>query len=338
VRDAIAKSVWHGDGFGAIAARAALTPLEWIYGAASAVVGAQRARQAGASLAPTVSIGNITVGGTGKTPMSAWVAAELRTRGLKPTLLLRGYGDDEELVHAMLNPGVPVVVDADRRRGAAAAVANGATALVLDDGFQHRQMPRDADLVLVSADQWHDGPVRLLPAGPFREPLFALRRASLVVVTRKLASAERAGRVVAAVRQAAPGCQTAVVHLAPRGLCAWGGGEAPLTDLNGQRVLAVSGIGAPDAFVGQLQALGATVEVLSFGDHHAYSAADIDRIRRRAAPHDRVLCTLKDAVKIGPQWRADQPPLWYLSQFLEIEAGAAELRTLLDHVASLRSR
>jgi len=338
VRDALAKAVWFGDGFGAIAARAALTPLEWLYGAAGVVVGARRARQAGSPLAPTISVGNITVGGTGKTPISAWVASELRGRGLKPALLLRGYGDDEELVHAMLNPGVPVVADADRQRGAAAAVADGATALVLDDGFQHRQMARDADLVLVSADQWHDGPVRLLPAGPFREPLFALRRASLIVVTRKFASVERAASVVTAVRQAATGCKVAVVHLSPRGLRAWGGGEEPLSALRGQRVLAVSGIGAPDAFVGQLRALGATVEPLAFGDHHAYSATDIERLARRAAPHDRVICTLKDAVKLGPRWPADQSPLWYLSQFPEIESGAVDLHALLDRVAALRSR
>lgn len=336
MREAIARAVWHGDGFGALLARAALTPFEWVYGAASVAVGAERARRAGRSLAPTISVGNISVGGTGKTPMAAWVAAQLRDRGRTPALLLRGYGEDEPLVHAKLNPDIPVIVDPNRRRGAAAALARGATALVLDDGFQHRQMPRDADLVLVSADQWHDVPARLLPAGPFREPLSALRRATLVVVTRKMSSQARASEIAALVSRAAPGVPTAVVHLAPEDLRAWSGGASdPLDALRGQRIVAVSGIGAPDAFVGQLRAQGAEVRAESFDDHHAYTVRDLEMIGRLANTADRVVCTLKDAVKLGPRWPSSFPPLWYLPQVPVIEAGAAGLKALLDHVASL---
>lgn len=335
MREAIAHAVWYGEGLDAIIARAVLTPFEWVYGAASLADGARRASGAGRTAAPTVSVGNLTVGGTGKTPIAAWFAAQLRARGRAPALLLRGYGDDESLVHAVLNPDVPVFVDADRRRAAAQAIGKGATALVLDDGFQHRQMPRDADVVVVSADLWSDLPVRLLPAGPFREPLSALRRASLVIVTRKAASAARAAEVSRHLTRASGGVPLAVAHLAPGRLCAWTGGAGESIEaLRGQRVLAVSGIGAPEAFLAQLGAAGAQVEAATFGDHHAFSAHDVLELAARAAQADRVVCTLKDAVKLGPLWTAQRPPLWYLSQSVVIETGLANVDAMLDRLMS----
>ncbi len=168
----VAARVWHGTDVLSGAARALLWPAELLFAALSASSGARKARGAGHTAVPTVSVGNLTVGGTGKTPVAAWFASRLRARGFTPALLLRGYGDDEPLVHARLNPDIPVLVDPERRRSGKRALAQGATALVLDDAFQHRQMPRDLDVVLVSADAW-DGRVRLLPAGPFREPLSA---------------------------------------------------------------------------------------------------------------------------------------------------------------------
>ncbi len=335
--DALLRAIWYGDGYAALLARAALTPCEWLYGLASLVVGARRAAGAGRAPVPTVSVGNLTVGGTGKTPVAAWFAAQLRGRGRAPALLLRGYGDDEPLVHAWLNPDVPVLADADRRRSAERAVAGGATALVLDDAFQHRQMPRDADVVLVSADLWTD-PVRLLPAGPFREPLSALRRADLVVVTRKAASVERAATVVALLARAAPGVPVAVAHLALAEVVAWtGGASEALSALRGSRVLAIAGVGAPEAFVAQLQAVGATVDAAVFPDHHAYSALDLRGLAARMAAADRVVCTLKDAVKLGVIWPAGVPPLWYLSQSVVLEAGAVAVQALLDRLASLQT-
>lgn len=331
MREAIARAVWYGEGFDALLARAVLTPFEWIYGASVLVDGARRARVAGRTQVPTVSVGNLTVGGTGKTPIAAWVAAQLRARGRVPVILLRGYGDDEPAVHAILNPDVPVIADADRRRAAAQAIEQGATVLVLDDAFQHRQMPRDVDVVVVSADLWSDLPVRLLPAGPFREPLSALRRASLVIVTRKAASSARATEVARQLALASGGVPLVVAYLAPGRLCAWTGGANESVDaVRGQRVLAVSGIGAPDAFLAQLAAAGAQVQGASFGDHHAFTAHDAQDLAARAAQVDRVVCTLKDAVKLGPQWPAHAPPLWYLSQLVVIETGTASVEALLE--------
>lgn len=333
MREALIRTVWYGDGFDALLARALLTPFEWIYGAASLAVGAQRARTAGRTTVPTLSIGNLTVGGTGKTPVAAWFAAQLVARGRAPALLMRGYGADEPLVHARLNPGVPVFANPDRRAGAARAVAQGARALVLDDGFQHRQMPRDVDVVVVSADLWSDLPVRLLPAGPFREPLQALRRAQLVIVTRKAVAPERAAAVAAVLKQVAPDLPIAMVSLSPDALCAWAGGDRePVAALRGQRVLAVSGVGAPAAFEAQLAVAGAVVDGACFVDHHAYSPADVAALAARARSADRVVCTLKDAVKLGALWPADGPPLWYLSQSVVFETGADRVQSVIDRL------
>ncbi|MHB8839317.1 MAG: tetraacyldisaccharide 4'-kinase, partial [Gemmatimonadaceae bacterium] len=237
--------------------------------------------------------------------------------------------------HERLNPDIPVLADPDRGAAATQAIARGATALVLDDGFQHRQMPRDADLVLVSADLWSDLPVRLLPAGPFREPLAALRRASLIVVTRKAASAARAEHVAAQLRAVAGGVPMAVAYLVPDRLRQWrGSADEAVTALAGQRIVAVSGIGAPAAFAAQLRSLGATVDAAPFADHHAFGTADAAAIAARAAGSDRVVCTLKDAVKLGPVWPTQAPSLWYLSQSVLLEAGAAAVHAALDQLAA----
>src|SRR5437763_2660867 len=164
------ERVWFGDDLLARAARAALLPGEILYGAA---VGVRKALYDSGVLTtykpalPTVSVGNLTVGGTGKTPVAAWIATELVDRGIQPAIVLRGYGEDEPLVHARLNPSVPIVVAPDRVDGVRMARDAGANVAVLDDAFQHRQVSRDVDLVLVSADRWSPAP-RLLPAGPFR--------------------------------------------------------------------------------------------------------------------------------------------------------------------------
>ncbi len=332
MRDRLARAVWYGQGALSLIARAVLWPLEFVFGAISTNIGGRRARRAGMTAVPTVSVGNLTVGGTGKTPLAAWFAGAMQRRGFRPALLLRGYGADEPLVHARLNPLVPVLVDAERRRSGKRALAQGATALVLDDAFQHRQMPRDVDVVLISADAW-DGRTRGLPAGPFREPLSALRRAHLAVVTRKAATRDHAATVVEAVRRACDRIPIAVALLAPDRLVPWpdGPSEAP-SAIAGCRVLAVSGVGDPEAFAAQLRAAGADVEHVTFRDHHAFSDAEVARLAARAGDVSRVVCTLKDAVKLGPRWPAHAPGLWYLSQIVVWEAGGDSVRSLLDRL------
>jgi tetraacyldisaccharide 4'-kinase len=140
---------------------------------------------------------------------------------------------------------------------------------------------------------------------------------------------------MAQVRRAASDVPIAVVHLAPQAMRAWSSDvEQPLASLRGERVLAVSGIGAPDAFLAQLRAMGAEVAAATYADHHPFSPADAAHITVRARDGARVLCTLKDAVKLGPLWPADAPRLWYLTQSVIIETGAPALHALLDRVAA----
>ncbi len=342
----IVEAAWRGDGPGARLLQAALAPLSWSFGAA---VRARNALYDRGVLAqhrgpiPALSVGNLSVGGTGKTPVAAWLAARALALGAKPAIVLRGYGDDEPLVHAAINPAVPVIIAADRVEGVARASAAGADVAILDDAFQHRRAARDLDIVLLSADGWR-APARLLPAGPWREPLASLSRASTVVITRKAASIEQAAELARCVRDVVPRTPVAVLHLAPdqlRRAVSPGGAEGvaePIDALRGQRVLAIAAIGDPDSFSAQLAAAGARVTLRGFADHHAYDSTDVAQLVAAAEQADRVVCTLKDAVKLGPRWPADRVPLWYVSQRVVPEAGEAELQRLLDALLSPDAR
>lgn len=327
-----------------------LAPLELGYGGVVALRG--RLYDSGvlptrAAPIPAMSVGNLTVGGTGKTPISAWLARELASRGAKPAVVLRGYGSDETLVHRHLNVDAPVVASTDRAAGIEQAAALGCDVAVLDDAFQHRRAARTADVVLVSTERWSERR-HLLPAGPWREPLSALRRASLVIVTRKSATLEDARRVAGRVADATPGVRLAIIHLAPRELRSLDAEPeiVPLGAIAGRRVLAISAIGDPRAFEAQLAALDAEVEPRVFPDHHRFTADEVARLSRTAAELARdggdgppvVLCTLKDAVKLAPRWPREAPRLWYVSQQPEVESGRAELDALITRTLAVRHR
>ena len=327
--------LWFGEGVLPRAARGALWPVSLGY---RAVVGARNAlydagvlRVQGGAI-PAIAIGNLTVGGTGKTPVAAWVAAELARRGARPAIILRGYGADEPLVHERLNPDVPVVVAPDRVAGLARARALGADVAVLDDALQHRRVARVANIVLISAERGLDA-ARMLPAGPYREPLSALRRASLVVVTRKTASVSEAAAVLARAMEIA-GAPGAVAHLEPWALVPAAGapGEAPvpLDGVAGRRLLVLTGVGEPELVARQLEGAGATVELRGFPDHHAFSDAELAAAARSAAAAGALaVCTLKDAVKIAARWPGPVP-LWYVSQRLTVDQGMDHLVRVLD--------
>ena len=345
---ALAEYVWHGDAIAARAARVLLSPASMLFGAVVARRNARYDKRARPTAAlPAVSIGNLTVGGTGKTPVAAWCVQQLRARGANPSIVLRGVGDDEWRVHGVLNPGVPVVVSPDRGAGLLVARTRGADCAVLDDAFQHRQVSRVADVVLVSADRW-SGPVRLLPAGPFREPLMSLRRAHVVVVTVKAASSAQVDDVLAAVRDAAPQVPVAVVRLVPDriqlAVSLGAPREAPrhlLTHpaswLSGKEISVVTAIGDPAAFEAQLTRMGASLQsVERFPDHHTFTASEAIRLASLAGPSG-VLCTLKDAVKLGPCWPREAPPLWYLSQSVVVDRGAEVLDQVLARLLAART-
>ncbi len=333
--------VWYDGGASARTVRALLSPLSHLFGAVVAQRNAAFDRATGeVGLLPAMSIGNLTVGGTGKTPVASWFASRLRARGAQPALVLRGYGDDEWRVHQLLTPEVPVLVGSDRVRGMREAAANGRDCVVLDDAFQHRRAPRVSDIVLVSADRW-SGHVQLLPGGPFREPLQALRRASAVLVTSKAAAGRHVDAAVEAIRRVAPSVPLAVVRLVPEALHAATdvGTSAiqPLTFLHGRRVVLMSAIADPGAFERQVRDHGADiVHHQRFPDHHPYRVTDVSAVFSLLHGADSVVCTLKDAVKLAPIWPRVGAPLWYVSQTLVVERGAEVLERECDRVLAAR--
>ena len=310
-------------------ARVLLSPLELAYRGVVAVRGElydTGLLHVHASEIPVVSVGNITVGGTGKTPFAAWVGARLRELGKSPALVLRGYGGYEPFVHRRINPGIPVIVAPDRVAGIHDAVSRHADVVVLDDGFQHRRAARQVDMVLFSADGW-SGRHRLLPAGPFRESMSSLKRASLVVITRKVASDAEVAAAAQDVASVVPGKPIAVVRFDPAEIVSEANPEIrlPVSELSGKNVLGIAAIGNPESFFVQLEEAGATVTRRAFPDHRAFTPHDIGELVETGRSADHIVCTLKDSVKLGVSWPADASPLWYVSLAVHIERGAQSI-------------
>jgi tetraacyldisaccharide 4'-kinase len=264
---------------------------------------------------PVISVGNLTLGGTGKTPLVAWCVRLLQNLGERPAIVSRGYaasgsgpGDEAEEL-ALLLPGIPHVISRDRGAGVAAAVADHrASVAVLDDGFQHRRLARSIDLVAIDAtDPFGCG--HLFPRGLLREPVVSLRRASGVILTRAslVDSQTRAAiwhEITRITQRDRFGNRPVPIHVeathAPRQLRTWSGEAEPLHALAGRRVMIASGIGNPSAFRRTVESLGCTVvDEMIFPDHHSYPVADLDRIGSTAsATAELIVTTLKDLVKI----------------------------------------
>jgi tetraacyldisaccharide 4'-kinase len=274
---------------------------------------------------PVISVGNLTVGGSGKTPFTRWLVERLLERGHTPGILHGGYGSDEPALHRAWFPDLPVVAGKDRVRTAARAVAQGASVLVMDDGFQHRRLARQADLVLVAAEDW-PAPRRRLPRGPWREGVTALRRATAVVVTRRVTRADQAAAVAVDIetRTGRPVAQVAL--RADRWLDRAGRETLPPP----AGAVAVAAIAKPAHFFANAEAAGARLSRrLSFGDHHVYDSAELAQIREAAAGTG-VVTTAKDAVKLDG---LGDTPVWILEQRLHVEAGLAMLLHTLAGVA-----
>jgi len=288
---------------------------------------------------PVLSVGNLTLGGTGKTPLVAWICRRLLTHGIRPAVVSRGYGarrgetSDEAAELAILLPETPHVVDRDRVAAATAAARLGVDAVVLDDGFQHRRLLRDLDIVALDAtDPFGCG--HLFPRGLLRESATGLARAAAVVLTRATGVAAEARAGIRAAVTAAR-CGRPVVWLEtehrPAAIRTAAGDTAPLASLAGRRVAAFCGIGNPAAFRRTL--LDAGVEVAgfrSFADHHAYGPGDLESLAAWAeeTAAERVITTLKDLVKIGSTHLGGLP-LAAVEVSLEPLAPADELEGLL---------
>ena len=243
---------------------------------------------------PVVSIGNLEVGGTGKTPFTISLAEALNQRGHRVAVVTRGYGGqlngplkvepghtaaqvgDEPLL--MARAGLSVIKAPDRVAGAKLAAELGASLILLDDGFQHRRLRRELDIVLVSREL---AEARVLPFGCLRESLSALKQADIIVHT-KAATGKNCAR------------------LESRDLVDIQGRSYPLAELHGKPVLAVSAIGQPESFHAELENLGARLATRTFRDHHAYTQADIKMLETSRC--ELIVTTEKDLVKLEPAW------------------------------------
>jgi tetraacyldisaccharide 4'-kinase len=319
---------WYGDAQGrdrAPALQALLRPLSWLYEAGGAWrVARAKPHRAGA---PVICIGNLTLGGTGKTPVARTVRAWLRDRGVAAHLLSRGYGGklegpvrvdpalhtaddvgDEPLLHALEGPAW---IARDRAKGADAAVAAGAEIVVLDDGFQNPRLHKDLSL-LVFDGEVGVGNGRVFPAGPLREPLrLGFKRADALV----LMQAEGAPAWLPADAPPSLHARLTPVAETPRG---------PL--------LAFAGIGRPERFFAMLRAMGAEIRTeIGFPDHHPYDQIDLQRLAEQAeALSARLITTEKDLVRLPPPWRARVLALPVTARF----ADDAALERLLAPLAT----
>jgi tetraacyldisaccharide 4'-kinase len=281
--------------------RASLAPVEAVFATAVEVRNTLYDRQILRSVrasVPVLSVGNLSVGGTGKTPFVAWMASWLESRGNRPAIVARGYARDELMLHRLLNPQVPVFATARRIHGVELAAAEGRRCALLDDGFQHRRLVRDLDIVLVAAESWRK-PRRLLPRGGWRERPTSLARADLVVVTCKTASPDQAAEVARSVRLFAPGRPVAICSILPTRLVQLNDPARayPLEWLEGREVLAVSALAEPDAFHQQLSSAGARVAKRNFPDHFEFGTSEALELQRDAEER-AMLMTWKEGVKL----------------------------------------
>lgn len=316
---------------------------------------------------PVVCIGNLSVGGTGKTPMVEFLARMMPAWGLWPGIVSRGYkrstppeqcvlvsdgteifataeeGGDEPVLLAHMLRGIAVAVCADRVKACGELTSQGlCDSIILDDGFQHLRLHRDCDIVLVDATV-DLSKTRMLPFGTRREPLSALRRATCVIHTKvphpdAIAPKNdyyRKNR--AKVSKIAPWVPQFSTRFLPEGLIRIGGsgdetGELGLGDLPGLKVVAFAGIARPENFFETLRGLGCDVTGKPFDDHQTYDYRDIARILDAALEEkaEAVITTAKDAVKLLDMDLPDNPPIYMLTQTVQMDEQEAFQELLTD--------
>jgi tetraacyldisaccharide 4'-kinase len=289
---------------------------------------------------PVISIGNITVGGTGKTPMVIWLCNMLGAKDIKCVILSRGYKSangesDEPAILAKNCPGASIAVNPDRLAGAIEAVRrHHAQVLIMDDGFQHRRLHRDIDIITIDATQPF-GFNRMLPAGLLREPITSLKRAHAAVLTRcDLVSEDNLAKLTETINGINPNMVVARSVHAP--VCARGAGDKEITleKLRAKKVFAFCGIANPDAFLATLGRLGVNlVGSKIYDDHHTYTARDISEICRDAEQlgSELIITTEKDYDKITlpPDSRTDLI-LVYLAVKLKFVEGEDRISRLIE--------
>ncbi len=273
-----------------------------------------------------ISVGNLTTGGTGKTPMVLWIAERLIAEGKKPGILTRGYrgeaspegtsSDEAQMLKARLGDGVAFGVGADRLARGRELAGQGIRWFILDDGFQHLQLARDVDIVLIDATHPFGGG-HLLPAGRLREPRRALARADIIVITRS----SHAPAVEAAIRRDS---NAPLFYARPRldSVRSLAGGYPGVEDseARGRNFYAFCGVGNPSAFLADLRDGGFQIAGHKFyPDHHRYTGQDVRGIQMQArqAGAQGAICTEKDVFNL-PSAPWDACGAWYCRTSLEV--------------------
>ena len=292
---------------------------------------------------PVICVGNITTGGTGKTPAVEYVVRWFAERGARPAIVSRGYRaqdgrNDEAMLLAEHLPNIPQRQNPNRFRAAVEAVKlDGANVVVLDDGFQHRRLGRFADVVLIDAT-CPFGYGHLLPRGLLREPPKGVGRADAIIVTRSdLVDEATLDKLLGRLAKLAPNAPVATARHTPRAVVSHPDGvpQEPSV-ISGRRVGLFSSIGNPGAFRRTIEHLDARVEwAAAFPDHHWYTVEDVAGVvRAENNTVDVFVTTEKDAVKLGDLWPRDRK-LMVLRIEMELLSGEAGLAGLFEE--ALRS-
>jgi tetraacyldisaccharide 4'-kinase len=296
----------------------------------------------------TVSVGNLTTGGSGKTPLVCWMAAQTIAAGRTPAVLMRGYKSrhgksDEQALIAQALPAMTVMADPDRRRGAAAALdADSRIDLfLLDDAMQHRSVRRNVEIVLVDAAQpW--GWDHLLPRGLLREPVAGLKRAHAVVITRSgNASAAQLADIETTVQRHNVHAIVLSADHVMTSLLSHDNADAPMSMLADLPYIAACGIAQPESFVAGLRRHGKTcVGHKFFPDHHPFTEQDISALRllAREKGASAIIVTEKDWVKLAQLPAARDAGIPFLRAQLSIEFSHGDGRRLLDLVLQRTAR
>ncbi len=281
------------------------------------------------------SVGNITAGGTGKTPLVIWLCNKI-TQNYGCAILTRGYKaqnyGDEPAILADSCPDAKVIVNPDRVAAAAEAVNRfGAKVLIMDDGFQHRRLGRDLDIITIDSTSPF-GYDKMLPAGLLREPIAALKRAGAAVITRCDQTEEaELSQIEKKLQSINPDMIIARAIHAPVCAKSIDSRQIRLEELRGKKVFAFCGIGNPEAFLNTIKRLGAElVGSKTYNDHHNYTANDIAQISQQAErlKTDLILTTEKDRTKII--LNSQQMPLAYLAVELKFIAGEDKITRLIE--------
>lgn len=286
---------------------------------------------------PVISVGNLTLGGTGKTPLVEWIARKLRESQIRVAIVSRGYGgeaggyNDEALELELALPDVPHVQNPDRVAAAQVAVEELEMQLILlDDGFQHRRLARDLDIVLLDATEPF-GFEHVFPRGTLREPLAGLARADLVILSRAdMLASDARGLIRQRVARLAPVAMWCEVEHRVAGLVDSSGHRVDASILTDKRVAAFCGIGNPAGFRHTLNSLGCEVVAWrEFPDHHNYTRNDVASLSRWSQQADIVVCTRKDLVKLRVPTLGGVA-LWAINIEIGFLCGQDELEKLLS--------